>query len=85
MTTSDPEQPSQPFAREQDEIIETTAVELTDPREHRLRIGRIEDGNQRTANHLRTATLEHRHEHVQLARFRHRDRATRQTLLLHAL
>ena len=75
------EQPSQSFAGQQDQIVARAAVEPADPVEHRRGIRRIEDRDQRTAQHRRAAPLEHRGEHVQLARLGDGDRAAGESLL----
>ena len=77
------EESAQSFARQQDQVVARAAAEPADPVEHGRRIRRIEDRDQRTAQHSCAAPFEHRGKHVQLARFRDGDGAACEGLLLH--
>jgi hypothetical protein len=56
-------QPAQPFAGVEDQIVER---EMPEPLLHRQRIGSVSDRHQRAAQGLRTLSLDHSGEAIEL-------------------
>jgi hypothetical protein len=59
----------QPLAGHQHKVIGRRVDKPPEPRQHRRRIGGVGDGDQRTAQRLRTLPLEHAAQPVELAMF----------------
>src|SRR5207248_11657295 len=77
------EDAAQPLAGDENEDIAGSRCEGAREGEHRRRIGGVADGYQRAAHLARATPLEHRGEHLELTRFRHRDGAAGEWLRIH--